>query len=278
MTAVLPLDRSLLPPPPRQAMESLPERVLFILSTSRTGTKSLAEGLDGGEACAVHQPAHSRLITVAGNYALHGWLPYPWLARLIYRLRLPQIAASGRKYYIQVFSLDILPAKIISLVYEPTSILHVLRDARTFVPSYLNWMRTRKRSMIANRLVFGWHPSGYFTGEFSWDEWRGMDELQRVCWHWVYKNSLIESLFQGDSRYQLVHFEELFSLQGRDVLRAALEKAGVPFQERFAQALKSSKNSSRKIYAAPFEQWEENRKRQLLAICGEKMRTWGYLE
>ncbi|MCI0521461.1 MAG: hypothetical protein L0Z70_14540 [Chloroflexi bacterium] len=272
------LDPSHLGPPPAGLLDRLPERVLFILSTSRTGTKSLAEGLDGGEVRAVHQPPHSRLLTVAGNYALHGWLPYPWLARLVYRLRLPQIASAGRPYYIQVFSLDILPAKIVSQAYAPTHVLHILRDARTFVPSYLNWMRTRKRSMIANRWVYGWHPSGYFTGEFSWGEWRRMDEFQRVCWHWVYKNTLIERLFSQDSRYQRVYFEGLFSAGGEAILRTILEKAGIPYVARYGEALKSGKNASRKEYIGRFETWDERRKGQLMEICGGKLQEWGYLE
>jgi len=152
-----------------------------------------------------------------------------------------------------------------------------VRDPRTFVRSYLNWTHSRFKSWVANKMVLGWHPSGYFTGELSWRAWRRMDEFQRVCWHWTYKNALLEELFAEDERYIRVRFEDLFLAQDSGTLRGMLAFVGIPYQERFTAMLEKSKNVSRKAYFPAWESWGPEQKRQLLGICGEKMREYGYL-
>lgn len=253
-----------------------PEAIAFILSTGRTGTKTLAEGLAGDDIKSPHQPPFSRLLTVAGNYHLHGWLSLTALEWLVARLREPQIARAGCRYYVQVFSLDYWPAKILRQKYANVSIIHLVRDPRTFVPSYLNWTRTRRRSFIANRLVLGWHPSGYFCGRFSWREWRRLDEFQRVCWHWTFKNGLVEQLFAGDARYRRIRFENLFGERNVALLKETLAFAGIPFRPHHAALLKQEKNLSRKTYCPPWDALPAARQAQLYRLCGARMQVYGY--
>ena len=158
----------------------MPHQIIFILSTSRTGTKALAEGLADEDIMSPHQPPFSRLLTVASNYYLHGWLPEWLIKRLVYLIRESQITSAPCKFYIQVFSLDHIPAKYLFEKHRNMSIIHIVRDPRTFVPSYLNWIRTRAKSFIANNFVPGWHPSGFFTGEIPLIEWRRMKPYQKV--------------------------------------------------------------------------------------------------
>lgn len=254
----------------------MPERIVFVLSTGRTGTKTLAEGLAGGDILSPHQPPYSRLLTIASNYYLHGWLPQPVLAWLVARLREPQILQADCRYYIQVFSLDHMPAKIISEKYPNVYIIHIVRDPRTFVPSYLNWMRSRLKSFVANKLVLGWHPSGYFTGALPWQKWWRMDEFQRVCWQWAYKNNLLECLFGEDERYLRLRFEDLFSGEGLMHLRTTLDFVGIPYRDEFSVIFQQSKNCSRKTYFPTWEALDPQKQQQLWEICGPQMQHYGY--
>lgn len=255
----------------------MPERVVFILSTGRTGTKTLAEGLASDDILSPHQPRFSRLLTIASNYYLHGWLPWSTLEWLVRRLREPQIFQANCRYYIQVYSLDHLPAKIISQKYPDVYAIHIIRDPRTFVPSYLNWMHSRFKSLVANKLVLGWHPSGFFTGAVPWQRWRQMDEFQRVCWQWTYKNRLLERLFDGDGRYIRIRFEDLFSGEGPTLLRTTLDSIGVPYRDEFAAMLQQSKNRSRQTYFPKWEAWTPERQQQVWNICARQMKRYGYL-
>jgi hypothetical protein len=256
----------------------MPEKVVFVLSTGRTGTKTLAEGLAGDGILSPHQPPFSRFLTIASNYHLNGWLSRGAVEWLVTRVREPQILNADCRYYVQVFSLDYLPAKIISEKYPNVYIVHIVRDARAFVRSYLNWMQSRVKSLVANKVVVGWHPSGYFTGEMSWQQWRGMDAFERVCWHWTYKNGLLESLFAGGDRYLRVRFEDLFSEGGPKTLNQTLGFLGIPWEERFRTMLRRRRNVSCPKSCPPWESWSHGRKRRLADICGEKMSEYGYLD
>lgn len=255
----------------------MPEKVIFVLSTGRTGTKTLAEGLVGDEIKSPHQPPFSRLLTIAANYYLHGWLPWKGLEWLVVRLREPQILNADCRYYVQVFSLDYMPAKMFREKYPNVYIIHIVRDPRTFVRSYLNWMHSRFKSWAANKIILGWHPSSYFTGEMSWRAWQQMDEFQRVCWQWVYKNTLLERLFAEDEHYLRIRFEDLFLTQDSHTLKEMLAFVGIPYRERFEAMLEKSKNVSSKAHFPSWETWAPKRKRELMDICGGKMEDYGYV-
>jgi hypothetical protein len=254
-----------------------PKKVIFVLSTGRTGTKALAEGLKGSDGISSHhQPPFSRMLTVASNYYLHGWLSQKTLEHFVRKIRVPQILGTDCTYYIQTFSLDYLPAYIISRWYSNVYIIHIVRDPRTFVKSYLNWSHKRFKSFIANKLVFGWHPSGYFTGEVPWTTWSRMNEFQRVCWHWKYKNSLLQKLFDNEEYYIRVRFEDLFLRKNTSTLKNIIEFVGIPYEERFSDLLKTAKNVSQGKYVSEWEMWSHKKRRQLMDICGELMKIYGY--
>ncbi len=104
-----------------------------------------------------------------------------------------------------------------------------------------------------------------------------MDEFQRVCWHWTYKNTLLEKLFADDERYICVRFEDLFLAQNSETLKKMLTFVEIPYQERFERMLRKNKNASRKTYFPPWDAWESEKQQQMLDICGKKMRQYGYL-
>lgn len=256
----------------------MPERIVFILSTARTGTRALAEGLNGGEVCSPHQPPYSRPLTIADNFYLHGWLPQRVLEGLVMRWRAPQIRGVACRYYVQLFSLDYWPAFILSRRLENVHIIHIIRDPRTWVPSYINWMHTRWQSAIANRLVPGWHPSGFWTRQFSLSQWLKMDSFQRVCWHWTYKNGLLERLFARHPRYRQVHFEALFGSEGLSVLQSMLGNIGIPYRQQYTDILRQPKNQSRRDFFPAWPDFPAIRQQQLLAQCRDLMQHYGYLD
>jgi len=130
---------------------------------------------------------------------------------------------------------------------------------------------------VANRIIFGWHPSGFFVGEIPWQDWRRMDEFQRVCWHWRYKNSFLENVFKDHANYNRVRFEDLFSEKGAETLQALFSFMGIAFDPRFSTMLQKKKNFSSKKWFPPWDQWDTEKKEHLLEICGKEMKRYGYL-
>ena len=255
----------------------LPERVVFILSTARTGTKAFAEGLAGEVLECHHQPPGSRLLTCASNLWLDGLLPTRALQALVRRIRIPQIRKAKCRHYVQSFAFDHLAAKILHDAFDNVRIVHVVRDPRTFVPSYLNWTHTRLKSYIANKGAPGWHPNGWLAGEFSFREWRALDEFQRVCWHWRFKNELLEILFSDSPRYMRLRFEDvMFGERREEVLASFLSFLDIPHESRFESVFRKQTNVSKKTYFPSYSDWTSERKKQLAELCGFLMVRYGY--
>jgi hypothetical protein len=195
---------------------------------------------------------------------------------LVERLREPQILASTKRIYIQVYGFDFIPASLLREKYSNVYVVHIVRDPRTFVPSYMNWMRTRRRSFIANKLVPGWHPAGDKVGDYSREQWRRMDAFQRVCWHWSFKNRLIQELFGGDPRYYQVRFEDLFLTESPSALESLLDWCSIPYTGNHESIIDRPLNVSRKKYFPSWDALPHERKRELLVICQREMERFGY--
>jgi hypothetical protein len=256
---------------------ALPKRIVFLLSTARTGTKAFAEGLTGQGIENHHQPPGSRILTCASNLWLNGLFPTRGLYSLVRRIRLPQIRGSMAHHYIQSFAFDHVAARILHDAFDNVRVIHIVRDPRTFVPSYLNWTHTRLKSYIANKAVPGWHPNGWLAGEFTWRQWQVMNEFQRVCWHWRFKNELLETLFSKSARYMRLRFEDImFGNQRKEMLANLLSFLDIPYEPRFEIIFEKKKNVSEKTYFPRYADWPSERKYQLAEFCDSTMERYGY--
>ena len=223
-----------------------------------------------------HQPPFSRLLTIASNFYIAGILPKRTMKQLIFMVRKPQVASSKKRYYIQAFALDHIPAYYFYHTYQNVYVIHIVRDPRTFIPSYLNWIKTRKRSFIANHFVPGWHPNGYLTREIPFKQWMRMKPYQKISWLWVYKNKYIETSFRGTRRYALVFFEDLFSSKGPEVLEEALAVSGIPYRKSYDRVFAMKRNESRKIFCPAWHEWSVPIQDKCIKICGDLMKHYGY--
>ena len=88
---------------------------------------------------------------------------------------------------------------------------------------------------------------------------------------------MLERLFADDERYIRIRFGDLFLAQNSETLEKTLAFVGIPYQKRFERMLCKNKNASRKTYFPSWSAWESEQQQLLLAICGEKMRQYGYL-
>jgi len=257
----------------------MPVKVVFIISTGRTGTKALAEFFNSNfdSVAAYHQPSFSRIVNVASNLYLCGKLNGNSLHRLVRKLKKRRIEKTPEQFYIEANSLNYGVSKILREIFDNVAIIHIVRDPRTFVRSYLNWVHTRTKSYIANKLTPFWQPSGVLTGEISKEEWDNFEEFQRVAWYWTFKNRRIEQMHEGDGGYLRLRFEDIFDKAKCETnLKGLLDFIGLPYKDNLVSFVNSKKNVSKKSYCPPFSEWSVEKKRRLYEICAPLMREYGY--
>jgi hypothetical protein len=246
---------------------STPAPVL-ILSTGRSGSTLVSRLLSGGGAAVSHQAPGSRAVNIAGNLAAAGWLD-------------PERAAS---FAGSAWGLDLTEAssdplrsmlaavRIRSGSGPPVRVVHVVRDPRDFVRSFMSWKRQSLKRSILHHLVPAWQPNPWMAGECGPLRWAAMSKFEHFCWVWAYKNAYFGSLVERCD-YRRFRMEDLST--NRDGALKELFRFAGQEPPAGAGARPERVNPSRERFPA-WREWTARRARQLAAHCGSLMAQYGY--
>ena len=261
------------------------ETMVVVLSTGRTGTQALAHYFNTcyDNVTALHEPKPTRHFRVMSNRAMAGKLSKDIAVRTLVGSRRRLIEKITRPVYIESnwYLYGFLDA--LKEVFGRPKILHVVRDPRTFIPSYINYGTFSGLKKLAAHFLPYWYlkPEQYENRPAR--TWRQMSEPERLAWHWHIVNQEIDraaGLYGPD--YLLVRYEDLFLKQvgeaGPPGLRPLLDWIGLPPSEKMVQLMRDKKlNASRNRGFPKWEQWDEPSRQAVLKTCGEQMRRYGYL-
>ncbi len=205
-------------------------------------------------------------------------LPESVFNLLVQRLVVRRIKQHHADYYIEVTGFNYISASIINRHFSGVKIVHIIRDPRDFVTSFLNWVHRRRKSWIAHNLTPFWNVSGYLAGEMSKSEWSKMDEFERYCWQWKYKNQKILELYSNDKEnFITFRFEDLISsTNNKKTLDELLTFIGLPYSPGSEEYFQVKQNVSDKRYFSNWRNWNKERCRQLQNICGHLMEQYDY--
>lgn len=255
------------------------ERIVILVSTGRTGTKALAQHFNTcyAQVRALHEPPPSRHLRRASNRYLCRRLSREGLVRTLADSRRRLLEDIREPVYIESnpFLHGFLDA--FDEVFENPRVVHIVRDPRTYVRSYLNFGVFRGVKGAAARWLPYWmiKPDQYETNPAR--RWAQMCPAERVAWRWRTVNSVLErgeALF--GERYLRVRFEEVMARDGSGINDLA-EWIGLPPSDRLAQELNREKvNASREMGVPPWPEWSEEQKSVVLAQCRELMKRYGY--
>ena len=266
------------------------EQVVVVLSTGRTGTQALAHYFNTAydNVTALHEPKPTRHFRMMSNRAMTGKLSKETAVSALVRSRRRLVEKITRPIYIESNWYLYGFLEPLKEVFGRPKILHVVRDPRTFIPSYINYGTFSGLKKIAAEFLPYWYLKPEQKDPDAALRWKQMSEPQRLAWHWHVVNQEIDrgkDLYGDD--YLLLRYEDLFPREnkgaGGDAAKALppgltklLDWVGLPANERLVQLMGDKRNASRNRGFPKWEQWDEGTRTQVLEMCGEQMGRYGY--
>ena len=256
------------------------QKVVVILSTGRTGTMGLAKLFDAGfpNVTGLHEPAPSRNLRVASNRFVCRRLNKGDMLRILTASRSKLLARINDPIYVEsnwylYGFLDVLKD-----VFGPVQVLHVVRDPRTLIRSYLNFGTLRGLKGLASRCFPYWMLKIDNYDPAAPTSFGRMSDAQRLSWTWKTINAEIdraETLFGRD--YLRVRYEDVFAKDGR-AMQQIVEWVGLKWEPTLLDLMQSERVNASKDKGFPkFEDWDPAEKQKLLDLCGSQMEKYGYL-
>ena len=268
-------------PPAAAPADTKVEQTIVILSTGRTGTMALAHHYDTcyEQVTGLHEPKPSRLLRLESNRFIAGRTTPDELREKLRRGRKRLLARLKTPVYIESNWFIYGYLDVLRDVFPGPRVVHVVRDPRTCIPSFINFGAFRGLKWWAANFLPYWYLKPEQFEKNPAKTWADMSEVERVAWHWKVVNTELnraKELF-GDG-YLLMKFEDLFAKDGSGVRRLT-DWIGLPQNEKMLQQVNSENvNASPKYTFPKWKDWDEPLKQSVLRMCGPLMDQYGYVE
>jgi len=259
-------------------------KVIFIVSTGRTGTRFLARffRLFSLAIDSRHEPDPD-FLKLGVNYA-KGLVSAEVAAKIIKERRLwicDSMRKNNKNIYIESNNRYFSLIPILWQIFPDAKVIHIVRDGRDVVRSTMNRDFYTPRDGIYFRKKLRLQASD-FANDPYYDQWKTMTQFQKACWHWVKKDSFIRQAVKDDHRAMRVKFEDIFnresSYQGLwemiNFMDIGVDRES--FQKQCELSMDKKLNISKKEEFPRWQNWSPEQKKQFMNIAGEYMNLYGY--
>lgn len=155
---------------------------------------------------------------------------------------------------------------LIRKVFPEALIVHIVRDGRQVVRSWLN-----RNRYITNDHITAFHLPGD-PAQAVWNDW---NPVQKLAWYWKTVNQQAKRLKPD----LYLHFEDIFKAEESAVFQILEAMPGIQYdRDAVIAALGHRVNSSRRDFFPRFEEWPTLWQQQFWEIAGEEMVEQGYVE
>ncbi|MBS3806590.1 MAG: sulfotransferase [Bacteroidales bacterium] len=238
-------------------------KTIFITSTGRTGTDFFTtlfnEYVDNAWSMHEPRPAFRRrshqLITRR-----------PTLFEKHY-FRLPRIKRHRKRaeeWYVETNYHLAAAIDFLREVFPEGSVVHVIRDGRSVVTSWLN-----KYRYITNNHLLPEHVEDRQAQEL-WDKW---NPVQKLAWYWKTINLMAVSKHPDI----WIRFEDIFSGDKEGVFKVLDHFEGLHYKHPQVEKLLERKvNKTQTPFFPTYDQWPDFWKEQFYEIAGDAMQKFGY--
>jgi hypothetical protein len=240
------------------------QRIFFVLSAARSGSKWLANFVDRATSCSArhewtlnHRRVGREMVAdkrTSGDYV-----------GLVENRRLAQQLIQQAVSHYRTVPGDVLEANVYLEPFIPTlnalgddvTLLHLHRDGRDVVRSLLDreWYAT---------------PGDRKHRTVPIDDWAGLTQFERACWYWRYTNERIMPFASHHLR-----FEEI--VRDPRVLSRRLDSLGIVVHPLLAEReFPKVINAAKSRRFPPYDDWPGEYRRTFERICGPTQVALGY--
>lgn len=255
------------------------ERVVFIVSSGRTGTTALAQHLAAAysDVCALHEPTPSWRLRRASAMALCGRLTKDQLVQRLASARRGLVGRITQPIYIESNPYLGGFMEAFAEVFDKPLIIHLVRDPRTFIRSSMNFGTFRGLKKFAQAFIPWWLPKPEQLPNAAGRRWNEMSEPERMAWYWsILNRELNRGREIHGERYMRMRFEDLFAKDGSG-MHPFTDFIGLPRNARLIEeANRENVNASREHAFPKFADWPADLKARLAEHCGDLMAMYGY--
>ena len=249
-------------------------RAAFVLSTGRTGTKTLARLLDlSPEIDAFHEP-HPQLLQErkAARWDVH----------------------RNERAYEQIFTLSrgamLFRSHFRNRIYAETSarltffapvIKKLLPESRFF------FIHRDPRAVIRSGMRRGWyvdHPADFarvrpVPGEAAWEEWESWSPFEKICLYWDSHNRFSLDFYEDDGASQVlsIRADDLFTGAAVSDIFAHLDVPS-PSPGNVERVLSKKLNAQKQDEFPKAPNWSTDMIETLHRMAGDTMERLGYKE
>jgi hypothetical protein len=237
--------------------------MFFVLSSGRSGSKTIATALDQFANCVcLHHPKPE--LVLEATEAFCGDIPLEDVERMLRDTRRPTV--DGNIYGEVNLQLTLLVPSLRRL-YPDAKYVWLLRDGRDAVASmyYRGWYDPDE-----SRVPEVWHKgrlAGDRTGDFSPAEWQRLTRFEKCCWIWKKYNLIIEQHVaeMSPDRWRKVYLESLKSSLDELSAFLGLEKPATVLVEKTNVAMQP---------VVAWHDWTSEQRSQFEAHCAQVMDRW----
>ncbi len=252
---------------------------ILIISTGRTGTiffSRLFADLYPASA-SYHERGASRPIQILTNLHFAHLFPKSGLKFAWKVLKGSEIETCKKLFHIDANNFLYGLAALAPELYPNLKVIHIVRDARTYVTSQLNFSLQKRTSFVGNYLVPFWQPSPFMTGEVAPSKIFNLTRFEKYCWIWDFKNRVMERLENTSTPYLRVRFEDIFNSNDPEYPFGRItDFIGLPPAKNIRDRFRQPANTSAKTDFPEWPKWTAAQAAQLMSFCGERMKKYDY--
>ena len=259
-------------------------KVIFIVSTGRTGThflarffRSLSPAIDSR-----HEPDPD-FLKLGVKYA-RGKVSLEDAAGVIRARRLwiaDSIRKNNKNIYIESNNRYFSLIPILWGNFPQAKIIHIVRDGRDVVRSTMNRDFYTPGDGIYFRKKMRLQATDFSDDPYC-NKWGSMTQFQKCCWHWVKKDGFIYQAIKGDSRAVTVKFRDIFNKESNyqglweivNFMDIGINRED--FRKQCSLAMDKKINVSKREDFPHWRQWSGEQREQFMSIAGEYMELYGY--